>query len=78
MSEYTVNFTGYQSAGVTVEADSPEAAIEAALHEGVPGICAQCSGWGQRWYRDDETEWTPESVGDDDGNTVWQRESERA
>lgn len=30
-----------------------EAAIEAAYRQGVPSICAHCSGWNQPWSRDE-------------------------
>lgn len=30
-----------------------EAAIEAAYQQGVPSICAHCSGWNQPWSRDE-------------------------
>lgn len=41
---------------VTVDAQDEESAIEAA-YEAIPGICAQCSGWGKDYSRD---EWEPD------------------
>jgi hypothetical protein len=68
---YKVHLTGHQSAAITVEAEDPDDAIDKALNEGIPGICAHCSGWGQTWWREEGDEWTPESVTDADGQEVW-------
>ena len=74
MSNYTVHFQQAVSLSLKVEADSPEDAIETAHEEGIPGICAQCSGWGRNWSRDDDGELVEESVDDEDGKTVWTAE----
>ena len=65
---YTVNFSQVVSVTVTVDADDVEQAIEAAHDEAPTGVCAQCSGWGQHWSRDDDGELNVESVyhGDDE------------
>lgn len=52
----TVNFSQVVSVSVTVDADDVEAAIEAAYDDAPTGICAQCSGWGKSWSRDDDGE----------------------
>lgn len=46
MTKYLVTLEATASAYIAVEADDPEAAIEAAFEQS-PGICAQCSGWGR-------------------------------
>lgn len=74
MTKYTVHFQQAVSLSLDVEAESPEDAIEEAHEEGVPGVCAQCSGWGKNWSRDDDGELVEESVSDDDGKTVWTAE----
>ena len=60
--------------GVNVDALNPsdvydyavERAAEGVAEDGVPGICAQCAGWGQKWSRDvdDEITWNIEDDGD--------------
>lgn len=52
MARYQVTATGFYTVGMKVEAESKEEAIEEFYTEGVPGICAQCSGWGQNWWLD--------------------------
>lgn len=70
MAEYQVHFLQTVSISVTVEADDPEDAIEKAFDEAPSGVCAQCSGWGQQWGRDDDGELIPDAV-TADGETVW-------
>lgn len=36
-----------------VEADDQESAIDAAMDE-APGLCTNCSGWGQDWTIDED------------------------
>jgi hypothetical protein len=70
--EYTVILRSTQWAYIRVEADDPQAAIEAAHDHGVPEMCAQCTGWGQDWTREaDEDEWTETTVTDAAGIDVW-------
>jgi len=45
---------------LTIE-DVTDKASEKAFNEGFPGICAQCSGWRQR-YSMDIGEWEPEET----------------
>lgn len=56
MSRYQVVLETTASAYITVEAEDEEAAIEAAFDH-LPGICAQCSGWGQAGMSLDLGEW---------------------
>lgn len=70
MPKYIVHFQTVASATLEVEAEDRQAAIEEARQEGVPGICAQCSGWG-RDYSIDLGEW--ETV--DQGFTAVQAQS---
>jgi hypothetical protein len=71
MPEFIVRLSGYQDASIKVNATDYDAAIEEATTEGVPGICANCSGWNKSWWRDEGDEWTPYEVDDDTGATVW-------
>lgn len=59
MTKYRVNFTTVASAGIKIEADSADEAIEKADEIGIPGLCAQCSGWG-REIGIDLGEWEPD------------------
>lgn len=36
--------------------EARDAAIEAAYERGKPTLCAQCSGWGKGWSRDEGEE----------------------
>lgn len=47
MTKYTVALSTHASTFIDVEADSPEDAVNKALHVGGPSICARCAGWGQ-------------------------------
>jgi hypothetical protein len=66
MKKYRVHFETMASVSVDIElsdediakfdGEEKEAAIEKAWEE-LPGdVCAQCSGWGQKWSRD-QGEW---------------------
>ena len=46
MPKYRVYLQTVASTTIEVEADSKDAAIESALDQDMPTICAQCSGWG--------------------------------
>jgi hypothetical protein len=61
MPKYRVPLTTYASASILVETDEtdPEKILEEALGEGVPGICAQCSGWGRNHSLEVGDEWEP-------------------
>lgn len=59
MAKYTVYLETTASMTVTVEVDDgldAEEAINKAIdkaYEAIPGdVCAQCSGWGQKWSLD--------------------------
>lgn len=72
MTRYTVHFTKIESVSVHVDADDPQAAIEAAYDEAPADVCAQCSGWHQTWTRESGDELTAESVWHDgDNQQVW-------
>jgi hypothetical protein len=73
MAKFKVYLSSVQEACLEVEAEDYESAIEAALEEGVPGICAQCSGWGSSgfWRESDEGEWEVDSVSDASDTEVW-------
>ena len=47
MAKYEVCLTTTASTIVTVEAEDEAEAIDLALTEGGPGVCAQCAGWGR-------------------------------
>lgn len=46
MSKYRVYLQTVASTTIEVEADNKDEAYDKALNEGMPHICAQCSGWG--------------------------------
>jgi hypothetical protein len=58
MPTYRVHLTKALWTSLEVEADDPEAAVDAVFNsDDMPGgICAQCSGWG-RGYSVDEDDW---------------------
>lgn len=66
MARYRVTLQTNAFAYVVVDADSPEAAEEAAMDAELPMLCAQCSGWGQRYDLELSDEWEPETVELDD------------
>ncbi len=60
----TVYLSGIASASVRVEIEDglePHearlAALDAALDQGVPGLCHQCAGYMRTWSREDPGEW---------------------
>jgi hypothetical protein len=59
MAKYTVYLETTASMTVTVEVDdnlneddAREAAMEEAFQEAPSGVCAQCSGWKEKWNLD--------------------------
>ncbi len=52
MPKYRVYLQTVASVSIEVEAEDKEAAIDAAFEEVPSGVCAQCSGWGQKWGLD--------------------------
>lgn len=52
MKKYRVILETGASVAVTVEAEGEEAAIELAFEDAPTGVCAQCSGWRQKWSLD--------------------------
>ena len=75
MAEYTVHLTMVVSTGVAVEADDPEAAIDAAYNS--PKMP---TGMGHQAFGDalvDESEWVPAAVSDAAGEEVWPEDGVR-
>ncbi|MFG3509675.1 hypothetical protein ACGF5F_29705 [Streptomyces sp. NPDC047821] len=70
MAKKRVFLNGYASATITVETDKtdPGEIYEQAMNEGVPSLCAQCSGWGSSYSLEVGDEWEPEA--DKDGVVV--------
>lgn len=67
MSEYKVWFTQSASTAMTVEAEDPDAAIDAAYDHGLPsGLCHRCA-----CEFDMSGDWEPDVVEDSGGNEVW-------
>mgnify|MGYP000184366729 CR=1 FL=1 len=52
MPTYSVNFETTASVTITVEAEDEDAAVDLAYDEIPSSVCAQCSGWGQKWSLD--------------------------
>ncbi len=46
MTTYNVSLRTWASTTITVDAESPQAAIDAALNAEMPWICAKCAGMG--------------------------------
>lgn len=70
MDTYTVHFTSTISTAVTVEANSPEDAIELAYdNPKMPG--SMCYGAYGDASVDESGEWEPIAVSDADHNEVW-------
>jgi hypothetical protein len=76
MPKYRVPLTTYASATVTVETDEtdPEKIAELALAQGVPGICAQCGGWGRDHSLEIGDEWEPVMNGKTEEPEVYKEE----
>jgi hypothetical protein len=53
VSTYRVNIPKLLWFSATVEADSPDEAIDMA-YEIAPSLCATCSGWGREWAVDED------------------------
>lgn len=78
MSTFNVHLEAFTGATVTVEAANAEAAIKKAHEEGEHiGLCAQCSGWGKKWGKDEGDEWVVLEVTDAEGETVWSPKDEQ-
>lgn len=75
MPKFTVHMDAVISTAVTVEAEDVEAALAACYDELPRSICAQCSGWGESWGKD-EGEYEPVSVHDENNTEVWTEKSE--
>jgi hypothetical protein len=71
--KYRVYLQTIASFSMEVEVDddldqqaAKEAAIEAAYDEAPNNVCAQCTGWGQKWSLDLGGEWEVAKDGDDE------------
>lgn len=71
MPEFTVHLQSVTGYGIKVEAETPEEAIDQAYEEGVGGICVHCSGWDQKWWRDEGDEQELVEVTDENGDEVY-------
>lgn len=71
MPKYIVHMSQVVSLTVQVEAETPEDAAENAWEHTPGGICAQCSGYGRDWSRDDSAEFEVDLVTDEAGAEVW-------
>lgn len=72
MAEYRVHLSAISSYSVLVEAADEDEAIDQAFEEMSAGICAQCSGWRQKWSLELGESWEPESVDEcETGKEVW-------
>lgn len=68
MPKYRVSLMRIDELTIEVEADDESDAIGLAF-DGAPGLCAHCSGWGQRWGVD-EGEWAMASEFNPDNTDV--------
>lgn len=77
MTKYRINFSGMASASVVVETDKtdPEEILDELYVEGLPGLCAQCSGWGRSYSLELPEEWDADE--DEDGPIVLLENGER-
>lgn len=75
MPSYKVYFETVITTSVTVNADNPSVALSAAPDEMPGDICGACSGWRQKWSRE-EGEYEPVAVVDQaTGKAVWTAEA---
>ena len=75
--KYRISFVTSASGSITVETDEtdPERIVEEAYAEGIPGICAQCSGWGRDHELEVGDEWDVDE--DDKGPVIYTDDGER-
>lgn len=59
MPKYRVHLRTAGFTSVVVEADDPDRAIDKAFERDLPGICAQCTGWGRGYTLEFGDEWEP-------------------
>ena len=60
MPKFKVFFETVASTAIEVDAESFDEALEGAYQEGMPSLCAQCSGWGGRPGVDLSGDWEPD------------------
>ncbi|MFF5973668.1 hypothetical protein ACFY7C_19285 [Streptomyces sp. NPDC012769] len=75
--KYQVSFETSAGGHITVETDEtdPERILEAAYEEGIPSVCAQCSGWGRDYSLEIGDEWDP--IEDEQGLVIYTEDGER-
>lgn len=83
MPEFRVHMSAVASFSITVEADDYDEAIEQAYQEHTPQVCAQCSGWGQKWSLDIGESFETDAVEQDgkevyDSGETWTRKQARS
>lgn len=74
MTKYRVNYTKTISEWVEVEADSAQDAIDEANSEGIQSLGICCTGYGQDWGREDDSESEVDFVEEyDDEKDEWNK-----
>lgn len=78
MPQYRITLERLATITVRIKHDGgPGEALEFILDEGIPDICAQCSGYGQYpgwegdWAREEDDHLTEVKVEDKGGNVLW-------
>lgn len=71
MTEFRVHMSAVSSFSITVEAEDYDEAIDKAIEERSPDVCAQCAGWRRKWSLDLGETWEADAVEDSDGKEVW-------
>ena len=78
MAKVTVFFPVYPEYTVQVEVEDPadyeqmDEALDRAYELLPSGVCAQCSGWGEKWSFDlSVMDLEAKYAEDEDGNVVW-------
>lgn len=77
MPKFRVTLQQMASTVIEVDADNPEAAIEAAYAD-EPRLCASCAGHGNPPGIGLDYDWEATVVKDEDGRTVWSEENGNA
>lgn len=70
MPKYRVAMSAIVNLNITVEADSEDAAIEAAYEEMPGDLCVHCSGWDKNWSRDLGEFEVDEDIRNGDGEVI--------
>lgn len=79
MPTFDMSFTTTTSTTVKIEAETLEEAIQEAYKEGFPGLCSQCSGYGQGHNLELGDDWEIDNRSvDQDGDPVPSSEVDEA